>query len=40
VELYGLMSADALRVVIGYKVFDTGEECYEYSDDATLARSG
>ena len=30
------MSGDASRLVIGYSVFDTCEECYEYNEDACL----
>ncbi len=33
------MSAAASRLSIGYSVFDTGEECYEYNEDACMIAS-
>ena len=35
-ESFGLISTDASHVVIGYSVFDTSEECYEYNENACL----
>ncbi len=33
------MSAGVPRLVIGYSVFDTGQECYEYNEDACFIAS-
>ena len=30
------MSTDASEFLIGYSVFDTSEECYEYNEDACM----
>jgi hypothetical protein len=39
VESFGLMSTDASQFVIGYSVFDTSEECYEYNENACMIAS-
>ena len=33
------MSADVPRLVIGYSVFDLGQECYEYNENACFIAS-
>ena len=38
-ESFGLMSTDASGLVIGYSVYDTSEECYEYNEDACMVAS-
>ncbi len=38
-ESFHLMSVDTPRLPIGYSVFDTGQECYEYNENACFIAS-
>jgi hypothetical protein len=38
-ESSGLMSVHDSRVLIGYSVFDTSQECYEYNENACFIAS-
>ena len=38
-ESSGLMSVHDARVLIGYSVFDTSQECYEYNENACFIAS-
>jgi len=40
VESVGLMSGEGFGEAVGYSVFDTNEECYEYNENACYIAAG